>query len=260
MLEQSLYWTDRTSDVSGWFYKTRNEWKAEIGLSRSGQESARARLLRLGFIREKRRGIPARMYFRVEIEAVHKALSQLAGNQPTSRRETSQQDCRKSANKLAGNQPTFKETESTQILPENNHHARGAVSDWLKCKDDLKSELTDAEWELWVRPAYLLKLLSGKVMLIALPPNTKITEAARAGKKALIEIVNARGYSGASFTRYPDDHERERLRVEYPHFYAGMFGKAKEPKDGQTCRSKGTSPAPPRAGNAQRALGLQSRR
>ena len=125
------------------------------------------------------------------------------------------------------------------------------MSDWLKCKDDLKSELTDAEWRLWVRPAYLLKVLSGKVMLIALPPSNKITKAAQARKQVLNEIVKARGYSGASLTRYPDDHDRERLRVEYPHFYAQMFGKAKEPKEGQTCRGKGTSPAPARAGNAR---------
>ena len=33
VLNQLLYWTDRTSDPEGWFYKTYTEWYKELGLS-----------------------------------------------------------------------------------------------------------------------------------------------------------------------------------------------------------------------------------
>lgn len=33
VLNQLLYWTDRTSDTEGWFYKTYTEWHKELGLS-----------------------------------------------------------------------------------------------------------------------------------------------------------------------------------------------------------------------------------
>jgi hypothetical protein len=34
LLNQCLYWSSRTSDPEGWFYKTYNQWKQETGLSR----------------------------------------------------------------------------------------------------------------------------------------------------------------------------------------------------------------------------------
>src|SRR5712691_8483043 len=33
-LRQGLYWTERTSDTQGWFYKSQKEWEHEMGLTR----------------------------------------------------------------------------------------------------------------------------------------------------------------------------------------------------------------------------------
>jgi hypothetical protein len=33
MLNQVLYWTDRTADPNGWFYKTHHDWFAELRFS-----------------------------------------------------------------------------------------------------------------------------------------------------------------------------------------------------------------------------------
>ena len=33
LLSQILYWSDRTQDPDGWFYKSYTDWRAETGLS-----------------------------------------------------------------------------------------------------------------------------------------------------------------------------------------------------------------------------------
>jgi hypothetical protein len=78
MLSQSLYWRTRTRDAGGWFYKSQTEWQQETGMTRREQETARRRLTEAGFLEEKRRGVPARLYFRVKIEAVESALAGLS--------------------------------------------------------------------------------------------------------------------------------------------------------------------------------------
>ncbi|MHB8654995.1 MAG: hypothetical protein ACYDA9_14085 [Terriglobia bacterium] len=62
MLSQAIYWSGRTSDGSGWFYKTRRDWMQETFLTRAEQETARRQLKRAGdFWHEKREGVPARL-------------------------------------------------------------------------------------------------------------------------------------------------------------------------------------------------------
>src|SRR3712207_1232495 len=81
-LQQLLYWTPRTDDPDGWVYKTRDEIWAETALSRDEQETARKVLKRVGVLDEKRRGVPAKMHYRVLISHLVAVLR--AGPQRTS--------------------------------------------------------------------------------------------------------------------------------------------------------------------------------
>ncbi|WP_180068289.1 DNA-binding protein [Acinetobacter sp. YH16038] len=74
MLSQLVYWTSRTKDTDGWIYKDHHEWTLETGLTRKEQHTARKALKELGFISEKKKGVPPRVYFRVERENLYKAL------------------------------------------------------------------------------------------------------------------------------------------------------------------------------------------
>jgi hypothetical protein len=76
MLSQMFYWTGRGSR-DGWFYKTQMEWTAETGLSRDEQENVRALLKSLGFLEEKRKGVPGKMHFRLQIESIVRAIERL---------------------------------------------------------------------------------------------------------------------------------------------------------------------------------------
>ncbi len=74
MLSQCVYWAKRSQSGDGWFYKSQQDWEDETGMNRREQERARKALKSIGVIEEKRRGVPARMFFRVNEEALDKAL------------------------------------------------------------------------------------------------------------------------------------------------------------------------------------------
>ena len=67
-LSQLFYWHDKGEDPDGWIYKTQLEWQAETALSRYEQERARAALRELGLLEEQRRGLPARLFYRLNVE------------------------------------------------------------------------------------------------------------------------------------------------------------------------------------------------
>ena len=78
MLSQALYWTrilaQREASRDGWFWKTRTQWTQETALSRNEQETARKRLAARPFWHQQRRGMPARLWFRVDLEALARAI------------------------------------------------------------------------------------------------------------------------------------------------------------------------------------------
>lgn len=94
MLSQAVYWSQRTKDPNGWFYKSAIEWQEETGLSRREQETVRKILRKSGIWSEKRRGVPATLNFKVEFSAIFSRLHEIANlketpNQIHPERETS---------------------------------------------------------------------------------------------------------------------------------------------------------------------------
>lgn len=69
-LSQLLYWSDRGSEESGWIYKTQTEWTDETGLTRREQEFARRQLREAGVLEERYSGLPARLYYRIDFDAL----------------------------------------------------------------------------------------------------------------------------------------------------------------------------------------------
>jgi len=235
MLSQAVYWSDRTANNSGWFYKTQSDWTAETYLSRHEQKTARRILKERGFMREELRDLPAKVYYWVDIDRVCSALSHPAGNQHTNLRESRKQGCRvsgtgtgkqasrKPADKCAGNQQPFLIGTETSTKTTALSTAGAALKVWIEMKDELRNRLSPEEWKLWVRPAYLLKEI-GSGLLVALPPNRRIVEAAQARLPTIDELAKSHGLGGVRFTRYPDQYERERIKQEYPEFYGQMYG------------------------------------
>lgn len=67
MLSQAVYWQHRNED-GDWWFQSRDKWTAEIGLSRDEQETARRKLREHPFWHEELRGVPAKMYYKVDID------------------------------------------------------------------------------------------------------------------------------------------------------------------------------------------------
>lgn len=111
MLSQMVYWSKRTKDQNGYFYKTQEEWLEETGLTRYEQEGARKRLKELGFISEHKHGVPCKVHFKVNHECLYSALIQYVENQQTGMWKNHKLDSGKTTNKDAENQQT--NTEST---------------------------------------------------------------------------------------------------------------------------------------------------
>jgi hypothetical protein len=74
-LSQCFYWSPRGSK-DGWFYKSANEWEEETGLTVQEQRTARAKLKAIGVLEQHLKGVPATLFFRVNLARVVELLSQ----------------------------------------------------------------------------------------------------------------------------------------------------------------------------------------
>lgn len=123
-------------------------------------------------------------------------------------------------------EPPAKEKHARRVL---NPAVQKSLAMWLAAKQELRQELGEEAWRLWIRPAMLLNVLSGNHLLLAIPPSTRIIEAARACKPVVHAVLEKRGCALASFTAYPDEWTREQVAKRYPKVAATMLGQ--EPED-----------------------------
>jgi hypothetical protein len=87
LLSQSIYWTRRGRDIArsgGWFHKTAEQWAWETCLSPKEQSNARDVLRELLLLEERRLGVPARGYFRLDLDALGRRLADRIAADPRS--------------------------------------------------------------------------------------------------------------------------------------------------------------------------------
>jgi hypothetical protein len=84
LLSQAFYWMKRTSNKDGWFYKTREDWMDETGLTAEELDGARAKCRTSGVIEEKLAGVPATVHYRVVKAKVYELLGFQFGEIPQS--------------------------------------------------------------------------------------------------------------------------------------------------------------------------------
>ena len=76
-VSQLLYWYGRGKLEDNWIWKTQEEWTQETGLTRSNQETARRNLKKLGILKEKRKGVPGKMHFQLDLDRLADLLTML---------------------------------------------------------------------------------------------------------------------------------------------------------------------------------------
>jgi hypothetical protein len=67
LLCQLLYWCRRLGDGEGWFYQSQRRLKAQTGLGPDAQRKAVRLLERLGVLDTVRQGMPARLFYRLDL-------------------------------------------------------------------------------------------------------------------------------------------------------------------------------------------------
>jgi hypothetical protein len=87
LLGHSIYVTRAvlrdSPEQDGWFWKNTQEWFVATGLSQKEQVSARDILVQYGLLQESRQGMPAKLYFRLNLTALAVQLGQLLNSAPT---------------------------------------------------------------------------------------------------------------------------------------------------------------------------------
>ena len=121
---QLIYWDPKATDPDGWVWKTREEIFQETGLSRREQETARRQLVDAGVLEEKRRGVPARLFYRVDLDQLERLIAtyQVGEDAPSSGAESAHPEGRNPPNWAGGKRPTI--TETTQEITAENTNTR----------------------------------------------------------------------------------------------------------------------------------------
>ena len=110
---------------------------------------------------------------------------------------------------------------STRI--QHGDAALNTLPAWLAFKEQLRSELPEEEWDLWVRPMFLLKAMpvgtDQRHLLAAIPPNGRIESAATKRLPMMRELLAPAGLH-VSLTRYPDEWEIQEAKIRYGKDFA----------------------------------------
>lgn len=135
MLAQLLYWTPRSS--GDWIYKTDAELGEEICASRGELGTARAVLSTHGLVETKRMGQPARMHYRVNLEAV---IAKIAPSSKPEEVPTGEQP-EEPENKAAA---TSCRDSQLQGIPATSCRHQSQTS----CRDSLQLSITESTSEM----------------------------------------------------------------------------------------------------------------
>ncbi|EHN8769833.1 hypothetical protein I4A95_004525 [Enterobacter hormaechei] len=236
LLSQIVYWQNRME--GNWFYKTQTDLEEETGLTRYEQEGARKKLVSCGVLEEAKRGIPAKLYFRVNQERLEELL--LGENQHAGMGKTNKQGCGISANSDAENQHagmgktneqscgnsasihTVDYQETTQkINTENKYLGASAEADTPKVKSSTDySPAFEEAWQAYPkRSGGNNKLSAFKAWNARIKQGVK-PETMMEGVKRYAAFMASEGKIGTSFVKQaatffgPDKHFDEPWLVE----------------------------------------------
>jgi hypothetical protein len=73
-LSQAYYWTPKANNPEGWFYKTKEEWEKETGLTRRQQDTVVKHLKEIGILSVELRGIPCKLYYKINKDVFAEAI------------------------------------------------------------------------------------------------------------------------------------------------------------------------------------------
>lgn len=212
MFQQLAYWSDKGADPDGWIYKTNEEFRQETTINRYQLDKARASLVGRSVLEARRRGLPARMYYRIHWDALYRLLSEpVCAPSPNSEEPpptVTTPVCAPSANLIADPEHALQGTKSTSETTQRGPFAipeLGISSDmfWhaLLVAVEEQAAFPRAEVDTWLRPAHLAGR-DGDALVIAAPtkvardrldarmlPQLRAVAAARFGAPVTFRVI-----------------------------------------------------------------------
>lgn len=231
LLSQIVYWQNRMEGQ--WFYKTQADLEEETGLTRYEQEGARKKLVSCGVLEEAKRGIPAKLYFRVNPERLEELLvgenqhagvgknkNQGCGNSASSDVENQHAGVWKNNEQLRGNSAsihTVDYQETTQkINAENKPLGASAEADTPKMKSSTDySPAFEEAWQAYPKRAGGNSKAAAWKTWKARIKDGVTTEAMLDGVNRYAGYVRATGSAGTQYVKQaatffgPDRHFEE---------------------------------------------------
>ena len=145
-LSQAIYWSKRTKNKNKWFYKTAKEWEEETGMTRKEQETARKKLKALNIIEEKRKGVPAKLHYRVNYTQLSELLTNKNAQISKSRMyESSNPECTNGANWNARMGQTTTESTSENTINNKKREKKELPNPPLEPSPDTNSNTNQFE-------------------------------------------------------------------------------------------------------------------
>lgn len=222
LLSQAVYWSRRTGENGGWFWKTAADWTEETGLTRREQETARAILRELGIWQEEKRGIPARLWFFLSLPVLESALRE------TSMAESAKLDTRKAPNWHGGNRHSISEitAEITSILSQGadvaaawqeilpgHRNRRGTIDELRQLAVELQAGPGDvAGFAAWFGAQYPKKALHPLAALDHFPHYLRMQKEPNNGESRVPTASPARETSQQRAARQFAERQRQRER------------------------------------------------
>lgn len=154
MLSQAFYWSDKTGDNEGWFWKTSAEWEKETGMKKWEQSTARKKLRSVTFNgknlwHEELRGLPAKLWFFVDTDLLDEILESSLQQEVTNRSNKGKRIAPTSSDE-SPNHSIY--TKTTSQTTSQTTHEPVLTNPWDTEDDELKDailKLLNSKYATW---------------------------------------------------------------------------------------------------------------
>jgi len=154
LLSQALYWQRRCPDGrDGWWWKTSDEWFEEARLTRREQQKARKTLVKLGILEETKKGVPCRLWYRLDLNNLMLLIQSAEPRQPV---KMVKPVCRNTVGKFTkstqASAPKKRQTisKNTSEIPREESKDYPAEGGQVETIGDEKRQILDLEMKFGV--------------------------------------------------------------------------------------------------------------
>lgn len=129
LLSQCVYWSDKTRDPDGWFYKTYKDWKDELGIPRRGIDTATSLLYPMIETKIRRVGPTPKKHYRVNLDLLETRISEMLETRISDLSRMNTSDL------LGKSKSTYTKTTFTKTTAKNGGRPPAEPKGWVGLRE-----------------------------------------------------------------------------------------------------------------------------